>query len=216
MLCLMLALVLTVPSNSQVQEDSIQTGPTTVTNQKLNRGVFNQRDGNVEFVSPPARGSKPVCLVRTGDSAVIVDGKPIDICFEGLNPRISVVETTYSPDTKSLKLLVKARNNYVINVTQKCQTFRIGNLTDMPPITVAPYLKAEQIVVTPLCDGNGVRTGYEVRYGTTTAGCQKEARAGLRAFSMCKGDFANPIKTRDVRRKYSVKELMCIYFGVGC
>jgi hypothetical protein len=197
--------------------DDVQTGPSNSTSQQLDRGMYDQRKGEVNFIAPPPNGSKPVCLVKPGDNVEISEGRPVDICFGGLDPKKCVVETMYDPSRKTLLLSVKSRNSYVLRFKEKCQTYRVGNLTNMPSIEIAEDLSAEQIVITPLCDGSGNRTGYEVRYGTTVAGCYDQARNGLRAFALCNSS-SRVAGTRATRKKRTLttKELMCIYFGVGC
>jgi len=150
-------------------------------------------------------------LNQIGSEVEAKDGETLRLGFEGFDPTSAVIVSQYDARSKTLKMNVVNRRNLVLLFTSPCQTIRVGNMTTLPSFEVAPGLPVKQIVVTPLCDGNGKITGFEYRYGSSTNGCGAEAKSGLAAFQRCAGVGRPPT---GVQHGLTDAQKLCIFFDV--
>jgi hypothetical protein len=148
------------------------------------------------------RGSR---LGYDGDVVHLRNGDVLDIDMSLYDPKRDVIVTEVDAAGSEVTMTLRNRRSVSITFTHKCQVFTIGNTSALPPIEFAKGLPIEQVVITPLCDRVNSIIGYEVRYGSSSSGCAKEAREGLDKYDLCK----------DLPVVHQISD-PCRYFGVGC
>lgn len=172
--------------------------------------TYTAQMGNVSAVAGPVEPIAVKRLSRIGDKVSIGDNDEVRLSFQGFDPKKCVLVTEYDPVLQQTTIIVVDRSSFIVTFKEKCQVIRVGNVSTLPRVVIANSLDAEQIVITPLCDGQKTIVGYEYRYGSQESGCRSQAKAGIAEWQRCKG--AQPPKQRLV--KVSDKEASTIYFGL--
>lgn len=124
----------------------------------------------------------------------------------------TVVAKNQSGRNKVIMTLERVLEN-TIRLEEKCQTIFWNNPYYTPVIEISSSLQPEQIVLTPVFNGNCRRIGYEIRYGSTERGCEKQAKEKLEQFSRCvkRDDTPPPRKKNSTEPSRSLAEVV---FGV--
>jgi hypothetical protein len=170
-----------------------------------NEEVVQVRNMDGDLSTSAVAGYAPTMkLWSDGDEARIVNGSATNIDLSGFDADKEVIITEVDPGRNEVVMRVARKKTAEIRFTSKCQVFTIGNTDVLPPIEIADGLQPQQVVVTPLCDGVNSVIGYEIRYGSTEAGCRSAARNGMKKFKLCSERRRVPISNP------------CRYFGVGC
>ena len=152
-----------------------------------------------------ARPGDPVeVLSEPGDRIVLKMGDRANMIFDNINPETESIETVIDDEAGTVTLSVVDRRLNIIRLTQKCQTVERVGSGPLPAIEVGDGLRAEQIIITPLCDDERNIVGYSVRYGSEERGCGSQARAALRAFGRCNSDEPKATKRKQQREPWEV------------
>jgi hypothetical protein len=170
-------------------------------------GIVRVCNTNGDFTTQEViAGESRVSSLRlggVGDQIRILNNKSVNIDVTDFDSKHNVIVTEVSSSNDEIIMRVERKSTRV-KFTTKCQVYTIGNTDVLPPIEVEQGLDIQQIIITPLCDGVNSIIGYEIRYGSTEAGCRGQARQGQEKYRRCRekkrGGPSNP----------------CRYFGVGC
>lgn len=139
-----------------------------------------------------------VKLKNSGDSYIVQLNKPFLFSLENFNPNeLTIITEIHSNKEMATIKVINKREPEIIEIKESCQTYCSYDLDYFPTFTVAPNLKKEQIIFTPIYNNKSdcKLIGYQIRYGDQQlAGCKEEAGNIYDVFKGCRNK-ATSIKT---------------------
>ncbi len=170
-----------------VKEVEIRYDTVIVTN---NEGSLTS--GVVAGINP----KRKIIFDKIGQSYTFVSGETIELITDGVDFGKSAFDVITNGNSNDITIKLIDIEMDKVKLTSKCETIERNGIDFIPKIEVAEGLDPEQIVITPLFDNNCVRTGYQVRYGSSERGCKKEAADVLDRFKKCAGKNQSKQKTK--------------------
>lgn len=145
-----------------------------------------------EIVNEPApKKAKQLVFENVGESCIFKPGETIEVISDGVDFSQYTFDIETSEENQDIKLTLVDKEATKVILTTKCQTIIRTGIEVVPKVEVAPGLKPEQIVCTPLFDDECQKIGYEIRYGSEERGCRKEAKPNLVKFRDCAKEKPN-------------------------
>ncbi len=148
--------------------------------------------GEMVSVAPEPKKAKQLVFDKVGESCTFKPGETIEVISDGVDFSQYTFDIETREDNEDITLTLVDKDVTRVILASKCQTIIRTGIEVVPKVEVAPGLKPEQIVCTPLFDDECQKIGYEIRYGSEERGCRKEARPNLIKFRDCAKE--KPIK----------------------
>lgn len=152
--------------------------------------VANAQGEMVNAVPEPKK-AKQLVFDKVGESCTFRPGETIEVISDGVDFSQYTFDIETSEENEDITLTLVDKDITKVILTSKCQTIIRTGIEVVPKVEVAPGLKPEQIVCTPLFDDDCQKIGYEIRYGSEERGCRKEAKPNLVKFRDCAKEKPN-------------------------
>ena len=128
-----------------------------------------------------------------GDTRRFKQNDIVEIETQGVDFQDNTFSYINDPNSDSITIALLPRDNCEVTLANKCEVFYWNDPLHIPKVSIDSNINPEQIVVTPVfnntCDC--VRTGYQIRYGSTGSGC--DDKGVIESLNKCK---KQPIKIK--------------------